>query len=155
MVHKRIRSLITDYRYTRFLILLPVFTFALSLGYLHGRLLSAAPAHISLQHDSRPAVPTVLLTGIRNGRLNGVITGDARLILGKTPVIGSGTFSIVAGSLLTNVIEIDIPVGARFVASKRGKKYYPVTSASAQGLSPENRIYFDSEAKAQAAGFIR
>jgi hypothetical protein len=40
-----------------------------------------------------------------------------------------------------------------FVASKRGKLYYPVKKAAGQQIVPENRIYFRTEEEAPAAGY--
>ena len=148
------RAGITNHGYTRFL-LLPTLTFSLSFGYLHGRFLSIPSARMSLRPETRPPVCTVVLEGIYNGNVEGKVIGAGRLILGKTPVIGSGSFSIPAGTLLSNIITIDIPDGAVFVASKRGKKYYTVDSASATSLSPQNRVYFRSAADAEAAGYTR
>jgi hypothetical protein len=45
--------------------------------------------------------------------------------------------------------------GMKFVASKQGKKYYPVGSAQAENLKPENRLYFPDAAAAEAAGYVR
>ncbi len=41
------------------------------------------------------------------------------------------------------------------VASKRGKKYYPVGSAGEENLAPDNRIYFSDAASAERAGYSR
>lgn len=89
--------------------------------------------------------------------LVGVVTGDVRLIARNHLIIpaASGSFAIADTTLLTNIIEIHIPEGMQFVASKRGKKYYPVHSASAGNLSPANRIYFLSSQAAEAAGYTR
>jgi len=43
----------------------------------------------------------------------------------------------------------------QFVASKRGKKYYPVRSGEAQRIVPENRVYFESALQAEGAGYVR
>jgi len=40
-----------------------------------------------------------------------------------------------------------------FVASKRGQYYYPVNCSLSQGLSEKNKIYFASEAEAEAEGY--
>ncbi len=77
-------------RFPHYIILLPSLTFALSLGYLHGRILDTPSSSIVLRPDMRSLITTVELTGIRNGKLEGIIRGEGRLILGKTPVIGSG-----------------------------------------------------------------
>lgn len=40
-----------------------------------------------------------------------------------------------------------------FVASKIGKKYYPIDCAASQKLSEKNKIYFRSEDEAKLAGY--
>jgi len=40
-----------------------------------------------------------------------------------------------------------------YVASKRGKKYYPISCSAASTLKQENKIYFDTEEEAQAKGY--
>lgn len=40
-----------------------------------------------------------------------------------------------------------------FVASKKGKKYYPINCAGAKSLSESNRIYFKDAAEAEAKGY--
>ena len=40
-----------------------------------------------------------------------------------------------------------------FVASKSGKKYYPVTCASASRIKDANKVYFQTAAAAMAAGY--
>lgn len=42
-----------------------------------------------------------------------------------------------------------------FVASRQGKKYFPVDCGSAKTIKEENRVYFGSEVEAQAAGYER
>jgi len=43
--------------------------------------------------------------------------------------------------------------GAKFVASKTGKKYYALDSAAGQKIKEENRVYFKTEKEAEKAGF--
>ncbi|MDD5040992.1 MAG: hypothetical protein PHX87_01150 [Candidatus Peribacteraceae bacterium] len=134
---------------------------ALVCGYLLGRLIteqrSLVKTSIEVRDLSRPPVPTVHLDGVYNGSLKGSMLGEARLFLGSTQITpdASGAFLVPAGSLLTNKVEIAIPTGMRFVASKRGQKYYPVESASASNLSPANRIYFSTAEEAEGAGYRR
>lgn len=45
--------------------------------------------------------------------------------------------------------------GGSFVASKQGKKYFPVDCGSVKTIKDENRVYFGSEAEAQEAGYER
>lgn|SRR3989344_5633185 len=40
-----------------------------------------------------------------------------------------------------------------FVASRRGKKYYPIKCSAASTLKEDNKIFFNTEAEAQSAGY--
>ena len=51
-------------------------------------------------------------------------------------------------------VTVSYPEGMMFVASGRGKYYYPVLSEKGQELSPKYRMYFRTEADAHAAGFL-
>ncbi|MDO8469253.1 MAG: hypothetical protein Q7S29_05875 [Candidatus Peribacter sp.] len=132
---------------------------ALVCGYLLGRLITERRTLVSvpmqMRDVSRPLVPTVRVEGVVNGQLKGSMVGSARLFLDGTQVMSdqSGAFLVPAGSLLTNKIEITVPSGMRFVASRRGKKYYPVDSASASNLAPSNRVYFRTAEEAERAGY--
>lgn len=134
---------------------------ALVCGYLLGRLVterrSLAFTPIEMRNVSRPLIPTVRLDGVYNGSLRGSMIGSARLLLEGQQVVPdqSGAFLVPAGSLLTNKIEITVPEGMRFVASRRGQKYYPVDSVPASNLSPQNRVYFRTAAEAERAGYRR
>lgn len=117
---------------------------------------TAAPSSpLSIVPDTRPLLPTVLITGIENGELVGEIRGDVRLFLGDKQIVpdGSGSFRVPAGNLKTDVHTIAVPEGMQFVASKKGKRFYPVHSKQAEGLAPKNRIYFPTEEAARAAGY--
>ena len=48
-----------------------------------------------------------------------------------------------------------VPNGAMFVASSRGKKYYPIWCSAAKSLSPANKIYFNTEDEATAKGYTK
>lgn len=134
---------------------------ALVCGYLLGRLIterrSLVVSPMAMRDLSRPPVPTVNLEGVFNGQLKGTMIGEARFFLASKQIVPdqSGAFLVPAGTLLTNQIEITIPAGMRFVASKRGQKYYPVESASASALAPSNRIYFRTAQEAEGAGYRR
>lgn len=137
----------------RSLLFLAVLSLALSSGFLSGRQIALRAPSITFVSDTRPPVPTVQITGIRNGLLHGRILGSARFVLGSTVLTESGVFALEAGPLLHNEIAVVIPDGAQFVASKRGKNAYPVFSAAAEKLSPDNRIYFATESQALDAGY--
>jgi len=140
---------------------LGVILLALVCGYLLGRLITERKTLVSVPMQmrdlSRPLIPTVHLDGVYNGSLKGSMIGDARLFFGSQQVVPdqSGAFLVPAGSLLTNTIEITVPAGMRYVASRRGKKYYPVDSASASNLAPANRVYFSTAEEAERAGYRR
>lgn len=42
-----------------------------------------------------------------------------------------------------------------FVASKQGKKYFPVDCGTAKSIKEENKVFFGSESEAVAAGYER
>lgn len=143
---------------TRFSPLIGCLLLALLTGYLAGRLTSVRIADASIGYawaeDTRSAAATVRLDRIEAGELVGTAVGDARLVLGGRPVqVQSGAFRVPAGVLLTEVIPVVIPPGMRFVASKKGSRYYPIDAAGGQNIVPQNRIYFPSAMEAEAAGY--
>ncbi len=143
----------------------PAFTIPLAillciLSALVGSILTAwlgqSPPPLAIVDDQTAVdVPVIRIEGIRNSALVGQITGDVRLVAGDEPVMpdASGSFTIRDTSILTNVITVRAPEGMRFVASKRGKKYYPIDSAAGQNIVPENRVYFKDEGSAERAGY--
>lgn len=120
-------------------------------------LLPPAPPPILNRADTQAGVPVVTIGGLENGVLKGSVKGDVRLFLGSKPVrAGSGgMFAVNAGTSFTVKNRVSVPAGARFVASKRGSKYYVVGTPAAERLSPGNRVYFGSAADAEQAGFRR
>jgi hypothetical protein len=137
----------------RISLLLALFCLTASSGFLTGRLITNQQSPITLQADTRPLIPTVHIEGIRNGLLHGSIRGSARVVIGKQTFTQSGIFVLDASTLLVNEIAVVVPNGAKFLASKRGKKYYPVYSAAAERIVPKNRVYFETETEAQLAGY--
>lgn len=141
---------------------IPAFGITFCTGLLLGATVNAWMFHpappISIITDvDPPSIPVVSIEGIRNAALIGSIIGNVRLFAQGTLVTptASGSFSLTNKKLLTNIVETHIPVGMQFVASKKGKKYYSVTSASAGNLSLANRIYFPSAEAAEKAGYRR
>ena len=124
---------------------------------LEHRRLRPVPPMALVDDVSVAAVPVVTIHGIRNGVLVGSMSGTVRLVAGGKPVLpgAEGGFTVSDSKLLTNVIEVTVPPGMQFVASKRGKKYYSVHSADGQRIVPQNRVYFPDEASAKKAGFVR
>lgn len=129
-----------------------------------GGLLGLAHA-FAFQTDSRP--PTVLhrsgstvaavsVESFRDGALRGTAAGPVRLFFGDVPVDVSpdGRFAAAVPAFRIEEVSVVVPQGMRFVASKKGKKYYPVESAGGERIVPGNRIYFADTASAEAAGFL-
>ena len=92
---------------------------------------------------------------INNGQIVGVVGTGARLLIGDTVIVPrpDRTFSLDAKPFLVNIIDVPVPPGTLFVASKRGKNYYKVDSSAGQKLAPENRVYFRTEGEALRAGY--
>lgn len=134
--------------------------FALVAGYFLGQVTFAASLRntspVTVVHDSGSLVPTVDITSWKNGALAGDILGSVRLMVDGKAITStaSGTFSLGAPSASVAGGGA-VPAGMKFVASKRGKKYYSVGSASARNLSEANKIYFTDAAAAEAAGFVK
>lgn len=133
---------------------------AISFGFAVGRTVDiyTIQAHQSIrlqtsaQHSN---VPTVVIEGIRNGNVEGIVRGDVRFFIGTEQVLPQTNqhFSVDAKQLLTNIITVKVPTGMQYVASKNGSKYYPVQSAGGNRISVKNRVYFRTATEAEEAGF--
>lgn len=127
-------------------------------GYTVGRVVTlrqwADPPFV-MEPDLRPRVPVVRVEGVEDGKIIGHIRGDVRVFWGDEMVIpdGSGAFRL-APDVLEEEIDVAVPAAAHFVASRRGKRYYPVESTMANRLAPAYRVYFSSAEEAEAAGFL-
>jgi hypothetical protein len=153
--------MLTDTRdMIRFLI--PAAVLSIVTGYCVGATTAAWTVYPSspmqmVDDETVSDTPVVRINGIRNGTLVGSVSGDVRLVAGSNPVevTASGGFTITDRTVLTNIIEVHVPLGMKFVASKKGKKYYPVGSVGGNQIVPQNRVYFPTEASAQKAGYTR
>ncbi len=127
-----------------------------ALGSLSAKKFTGDIPPLSIVPDTRSLMPTVRIDGVRNGKLEGAIHGDARFVLSETPVLANddGEFSVNASSVLVNHVSVIVPDGMYFVASKKGKYFYSVTSTKGSSLSPGNRVYFKNEDEARAAGYL-
>jgi len=126
-------------------------------GIVAGQHLARSGTETHLVPDTRASSGVVILDGVFNGDLTGRLEGNIRLVLGETPVeAGSGgAFKVPAGNFLMNRVQVVVPDGMKFVASKKGKYYYPVESSQARSLVPGNRVYFQDETSAQKAGYMK
>lgn len=125
-------------------------TFELARGVVH----APAPIHV-LREDTHRSVPVVHLREINAGEIVGKVGSGARLVIGDTLIVSSldGSFRTPAAPFLMNMIDVPIPHGVFFVASSRGKNYYPVSSGAGEKLVPSNRIYFRTAEEAEAMGY--
>lgn len=110
---------------------------------------------VVLADDAPADAAAVVLDGFRDGALRGRATGTVRLFVRDEAVAidGSGAFAVVHPAFRVEEVTVPVPPGMRFVASRRGKKYYEVDSAAGENIAPENRVYFPDAASAAAAGF--
>jgi len=137
----------------------PAFALTLLLGLLTGSVITAwvqpDPVTLEVVDDPGSDVAVIHIEGIRDSALIGTASGEVRLFAGDeaVPITASGTFAIRDAAMLTNIIMIRPPEGMNFVASKRGKKYYPLTSGEGQRIVPENRVYFPTAESARKAGY--
>ena len=135
-------------------------TLACLIGYFIGRIvsiqltvLSASPIHFT--SDTRSTVPVVSIEGVRNGQLEGRMSSGVRLFVGEEYVIptASGTFNVAAEPVLVNRVTVDVPADMYFVASRKGTRYYSVTSSQGMQITPVNRVYFHTREEAKGNGY--
>lgn len=68
--------------------------------------------------------------------------------------IASGTSVKLTSPIDMNETSPSEPASWVFAGSKSGKIYYPRDCKSLDRVKPENRVYWNSEAKALAAGYL-
>ncbi len=56
---------------------------------------------------------------------------------------------------LKNTTELEKKQLITFVASKNGKKYYPIDCSASDNIKKENKIFFSSEEEAKSKGYSR
>lgn len=106
---------------------------------------------------TRDGIATVTLEGFRDGLFRGRSSGTIRLFVGDDPVeiAPDGSFAMDHPGFHIEEVTVRVPSGMAFVASKKGKKYYGVTSAGGERIAPNNRVYFPDARSAEAAGYRR
>lgn len=124
-------------------------------GLIHAFVVQATLHPPIIVHGSGATVAAVTLDGFRDGALRGHAQ-NVRLFARDQAVeiAPDGAFAIVHPAFRVEEVSVEVPKGMMFVASKKGKKYYPVTSAGGERIVPENRVYFPNETAARAAGFV-
>lgn len=83
------------------------------------------------------------------------------IVLVASASFGLGRLSIIEKYRAQDEVSIIVPKlkdlsidesKFQFVASKTGTKYYPMGCKSAERIKEENRVYFETEEEAKAAG---
>lgn len=77
----------------------------------------------------------------------GQIISRPALVIDKELIVDFNDESVASNQLTAKGQSL-------FVASSRGKYYYPVDCSLAQNLSEKNKIYFQSKEEAEAKGYI-
>lgn len=101
-------------------------------------------------------IPVLSFQKIENGILSGKIySGEARIIFPKEElhVIKNEEFQLSVLEILPMLKKIPSPENAKFVASKRGKKFYALDNPKAFLITAKNRIFFSSREDAIENGF--
>lgn len=86
--------------------------------------------------------------------LLGIITGKNAF---KTePILLEGVTPVDNLLLQANITSLNKTAdNGAYVASSKGKMYYPVSCGAANNLKQENRIYFQTAIEAETAGYKR
>jgi hypothetical protein len=117
-------------------------------------------------HDTAIALVVVLVGFVSFflGRLS-VLSDDKTSVLVSLPseaTITSAGPQILPASAYTGAFElskvkatVEANYGGAFLASKNGTKYYPAGCSAANRIKEGNRVWFKTEADAQAQGLTR
>lgn len=117
---------------------------------------SAPPPVNSVFRDLNHRAPIVHIQEINRGNIIGTVGTGARLVIGEEAIVPSidRTFEIAASPFLVNIVNVQIPRDAKFVASKKGRKYYSVESNAWRSLRSE-LLFFRSSLEAEKLGYER
>jgi hypothetical protein len=86
--------------------------------------------------------------------LLGIITG--KNAFRTEPIVLEGVTPVNSLNLQANLVSVSQTAEeGEYVASSRGRMYYPVSCKAANSLKPENKIYFKTATEAETAGYQR
>lgn len=145
--------------WTKMMTIIALLMLAVSVGSIVQDSLSQKPAELEqIGEETRVAkVPTIVLEKTENGILFANITGgDARIIVSDNEevVTGQGSVEVDITPVLPTLKMIPHPEGMQYVASKRGKYYWPLDGIEAHQIAWANRTFFASSEDAEIAGYI-
>ena len=107
---------------------------------------------------SEKNIPVITFFQIENGEISGKITeGEARIQIedSEISIVKDEKFTLDIRKILPMLKEIPHPKDMKFVASKRGKKYYPIDSPRAFLVTLKNRVFFKTREEAEEKGFVK
>lgn len=139
-----------------------ILSVGLATGYTIGCYNAAANSFpdIKTTDEINPGISTIKLLEVKNGYLIGKISGTgARVAYSADNILELGeddSFKIPIGqiNLKDFYFTEDIPDGAQFLASSRGKYYYSVLDSRAYAVTPKNRIFFPTQKEAENSGYL-
>ena len=104
-------------------------------------------------------IATIKFLKVEKGVLFGQIDGQKARIAYSPEHIDDlemgQTFEIPLDQITLNAYygALEIPKGMAYISSKTGKYYYGIMDPRALRITPKNRLYFESSAEAENAGF--
>ncbi len=111
---------------------------------------------IEIVPQNHEKIPLINFLKIENGVMYGK-TGEkeVRFIVGEDSIFGSngGEFQFPVDEILPMLKSLPAPDDMQFVASKRGKRYWPLDAPQAFLLAPQNRIFFKTPEEAEEQGY--
>lgn len=86
--------------------------------------------------------------------LLGIITGKNQFR--NEPIVLEGVTPVPEASILVPAVsKQNVNPNGNYVASSRGKMYYPIDCPAGSNLKEENKIYFKTSTAAEEAGYKR
>ena len=140
------------------LLILLIFGLGISIGSIAQFAMLQKPTTLKRQNNYQPeTLPTLELTKIENGILIGKTNQQVRMIsLENNQIISAeNDFKIDITPLLPRLQIIPHPDDMQYVASKRGKYYWPLDSIEAHQIKWSNRVFFKNNGEAEASGYSK
>ncbi len=139
-----------------------ILSVGLATGYTIGYFYATANSFpdIKTVGEVNPGISTVKLLEVKNGYLIGKIDGrETRVAYSPDGILELGeddSFKIPLNEIKLKDFYFaeEIPDGAIFLASSKGKYYYSVLDSRAYTITPKNRLYFMNADEAEQKGYL-
>ena len=95
----------------------------------------------------------IIVTGVLSFGLGRLSVGDSQGSARPQVVLTTQPAASIASDLEAVATPSLMAKNSQLVASKKGTKYHLLTCPGTKQMSEENKVYFDSEADARAAGY--